>query len=244
MPPMPAAKFVQLWPGRSFSSPRKMGEPMKRAISILIVCFFLLLFAAYRPATATRAQARPVDPSAAQPAPPRPATAGKDRAPKIALDCSACRGAGKTLPYLGGVLFHKEAHEAYNHGYHAQAFQNGRKAASCLDCHAAGRDMATVLPASNPASTINRANIAKTCGSCHGNAAVMRGTGISDRPFLAYQESAHARAIARGNLQAAVCTDCHNSHDILPASNDQSTIFKANIPKTCAKCHAQVVSEF
>src|SRR5205085_5217985 len=58
------------------------------------------------------------------------------------------------------------------------------------------------------------------------------------------QESAHARAIARGNLHAAVCTDCHNSHDILPASNNLSTIFKANIPKTCAKCHAQVVSDF
>lgn len=104
--------------------------------------------------------------------------------------------------------------------------------------------MATVLPAGDPLSTINRTNIAKTCGSCHGNKSVMEGTGISNRPFLAYQESAHARAIARGQIGAAVCTDCHNSHDILPASNNRSTIFKANIPKTCARCHAQVVSEF
>ena len=212
---------------------------MKRTISVLIVCFVLLLFAAYWPAATTRAQTNPDDSSAAW-----PTAAGKDQATKIALNCSACHGAGKSLPYLGGALFHKEAHEAYNHGYHAQAFQNGGKAASCLDCHAVGRDMATILPASDPAATINRANIAKTCGSCHGNKSVMDGTGISDRPFIAYQESAHARAIARGQIGAAVCTDCHNSHDILPASNNLSTIFKANIPKTCAKCHAQVVSDF
>jgi formate dehydrogenase gamma subunit len=104
--------------------------------------------------------------------------------------------------------------------------------------------MTTILPASDPKSTINRMNIARTCGSCHGDKSVMAKTGISNRPFLAYQESAHARAIARGNQSAAVCTDCHNSHDIKPASDDRSPIFKANIPQTCARCHASVAAEF
>ena len=98
---------------------------------------------------------------------------------------------------MGGAVFHKEAHEAYNHGFHAQAIKNGTKAASCLDCHATGGDMSTILPKSDAKSTVNRANIAKTCGSCHSKKSVMEGTGISNRPFLAYQESAHARAIAR-----------------------------------------------
>jgi formate dehydrogenase gamma subunit len=219
---------------------------MKRTISMLIALFFLLIFAVQRPAATMRAQslAQTADPSVARPAASKTVPAEKENTPEISLDCRACHGAGKTLPYLGGAVFHQAAHEAYSHGYHAQALQNGRKAAGCLDCHAAGRDMATILPASDLGSTINRANIARTCGSCHGNKSVMDGTGISDRPFLAYQESAHARAIARGNIGAAVCTDCHNSHDILPASNELSPIFKANIPKTCARCHAQVVSEF
>jgi formate dehydrogenase gamma subunit len=72
----------------------------------------------------------------------------------------------------------------------------------------------------------------------------MQGSGISERPFLSYRESVHAKAIASGNLAAAVCTDCHNSHDILPASNSQSSIAKSNVPATCGKCHRSESAEF
>ncbi len=104
--------------------------------------------------------------------------------------------------------------------------------------------MTTILPASDPNSTINRATIAETCGKCHGDKSVMQGSGISNRPFLSYRESVHAKAMARGNTSAAVCTDCHNSHDIQPASNSQSSIAKVNIPATCGKCHRTEASEF
>ncbi|HEY5838631.1 MAG TPA: cytochrome c3 family protein, partial [Pyrinomonadaceae bacterium] len=120
----------------------------------------------------------------------------------------------------------------------------GSKAASCVDCHARNRDLSTMLPASDPRSTINRANIAETCGRCHADKSVMQGSGISDRPSLSYRESVHAKAIAGGNLSAAVCTDCHNGHDILPASNAQSSIAKANIPNTCGKCHSAESNQF
>jgi formate dehydrogenase gamma subunit len=72
----------------------------------------------------------------------------------------------------------------------------------------------------------------------------MQGSGISDRPFLSYRESVHAKAIARGNLSAAVCTDCHNSHDILPPSSSLSSIARVNVPSTCGKCHATETAEF
>ena len=104
--------------------------------------------------------------------------------------------------------------------------------------------MTTILPTSDPKSTINRANIAETCGRCHGDKLVMQGSGISNRPFLSYRESVHAKAIARGNMSAAVCTDCHNSHDIESASNQKSSIAKANIPNTCGKCHRTEATEF
>ncbi|HET8674898.1 MAG TPA: cytochrome c3 family protein [Blastocatellia bacterium] len=169
---------------------------------------------------------------------------GGEKAAKPTLTCGGCHGPGKTLPYLGGALFHTDQHAAYDHGYHAKAVKNGSHAASCLDCHATNGDMTTILPASDPKSLTNRINISKMCGTCHGDKSVMARTGISNRPFLAYQESAHARAQARGNLAAAVCTDCHNSHNILPASDAQSPIFKANIPQTCARCHAGISTEF
>jgi len=160
------------------------------------------------------------------------------------LQCQGCHGPGKTLPFLAGSLFHTAPHAGYDHSFHAQAIHNGTKAATCLDCHTKNGDMATILPASDQNSTIARANIAETCGRCHGDKSVMQGSGISDRPFLSYRESVHAKAIARGNTSAAVCTDCHNSHDIQPASNSQSSIAKGNIPATCGKCHRTEANEF
>ena len=160
------------------------------------------------------------------------------------LQCQGCHGPGKQLPYMAGSLFHNGPHTEYARGFHAKALQAGTKAASCLDCHTRNRDMTTMLPASDPKSTINRANIAETCGRCHGDKNVMQGSGISNRPLLAYRESVHAKAIARGNMSAAVCTDCHNAHDIEPASNGQSTIARVNIPNTCGKCHRTESNEF
>lgn len=160
------------------------------------------------------------------------------------LQCQGCHEPGKSLPYLADARFHTAPHAGYEHSFHAQAIHNGTKAATCLDCHTKNGDLTTILPASDLNSTINRATIAETCGKCHGDKSVMLGSGISDRPFLSYRESVHAKAVARGNTRAAVCTDCHNSHDIQPASNSQSSIAKLNIPATCGKCHQTEAGEF
>lgn len=164
--------------------------------------------------------------------------------PSPALQCQGCHGPGKKLPYLAGSLFHTVPHAGYDHSFHAQAIHNGGKAAACLDCHTKNADMTTILPASDPKSTINRTNLAETCGRCHGDKSAMQGSGISNQPFLSYRESVHAKAIARGNTSAAVCTDCHNSHDILPASDSRSSIAKINIPSTCGTCHRAEATEF
>src|SRR5688500_17393375 len=105
------------------------------------------------------------------------------------LDCQGCHAPGKTLPYLGGAQFHADAHTAYDLGFHARGIQGGMKAATCIDCHTTNHDLTKILPASDPRSTISRTNIAETCGRCHGDKSVMRGSGISDRPFLSYRES-------------------------------------------------------
>src|SRR5215217_7144931 len=86
------------------------------------------------------------------------------------LQCQGCHGPGKTLPYLGGSLFHADEHRAYDAGFHAKAHQNGggagKRAATCVDCHTRdGRgDMTTMLPKSDPLSPLARANLANTCG--------------------------------------------------------------------------------
>jgi formate dehydrogenase gamma subunit len=217
---------------------------MKRYVPILAVLLFALLGVLCQFEGAQRVQAQSAAVIQSQFAPSASAPDSPVALSPGTLDCAGCHGTGRTLPFLGGALFHADAHKAYEHGFHARAIQNGRNAASCLDCHAAGADMTTILPASNPKSTISRANIAKTCGSCHGNSSVMAGTGISNRPFVSYQESVHARAVSLGNTRAAVCTDCHNSHDIKPASDGGSPIFKANISKTCGRCHSNISAEY
>jgi cytochrome b subunit of formate dehydrogenase len=137
---------------------------------------------------------------------------------------------------------HSDEQAAYDHSYHARAIQNGdSQAATCIDCHGSPHEL---LPASDPKSRVNHANIAKTCGTCHGQKFVMEASGHSAQPYISYQESVHGKAVAAGSEKAAVCTDCHGSHEILSASDPKSSIFKFNVPATCAKCHGPVQQEF
>jgi cytochrome b subunit of formate dehydrogenase len=137
---------------------------------------------------------------------------------------------------------HADAQAAYRHSYHATAKKtDGTPAAACVDCHG---DAHTILPASDPKSTVYHSNIPATCGTCHGQKFLMESTGNSNQPFVSYQESVHGRAVENGSQTAAVCTDCHGAHDILPANNAKSLINKFNVPATCGKCHGQIASVF
>ncbi|MBA3912765.1 MAG: cytochrome b/b6 domain-containing protein [Acidobacteriales bacterium] len=137
---------------------------------------------------------------------------------------------------------HAEEQKVYESSYHAKAIQAGdRQAATCTSCHGSAHE---ILPASDPLSKVNHANVAATCGTCHSQKFVMEARGQSVQPFYSYEQSVHGRAVAAGSEKAAVCTDCHGAHDILAASDPKSSIFKFNVPATCAKCHGPVKEEF
>ena len=54
--------------------------------------------------------------------------------------------------------------ETYDESYHGIAVKFGQKqAANCASCHG----VHDILPASDPKSRVNVANIPKTCGGCH-----------------------------------------------------------------------------
>ncbi len=110
-------------------------------------------------------------------------------------------------------------------------------------CHLRGlpREPARLLPASDPKSRVNHANIPATCGSCHGQKFVMGASGHSSQPFLSYQESVHGKAVAAGSDKAAVCTDCHGSHEILAANRRKVTHFQVQCSRDLfGKCHNNV----
>jgi cytochrome b subunit of formate dehydrogenase len=137
---------------------------------------------------------------------------------------------------------HADQQTAYDRSFHGQAAKKGdANAATCVSCHGGPHEL---LPAADPKSRVHHANIAATCGTCHGQKFVMAASGHSAQPFLSYQESVHGRAVAAGSEKAAVCTDCHGAHEILAASDPKSSIFKFNVPATCAKCHNSVQQEF
>ncbi len=137
---------------------------------------------------------------------------------------------------------HADAQSAYSHSYHATARKpDGSAPATCTSCHG---DAHTILPASDPKSPVAHSNIPATCGTCHGQKFLMESTGNSAQPFVSYQESVHGRAVENGSQTAAVCTDCHGAHDILPANNAASLINKFNVPTTCGKCHSAIDTVF
>jgi cytochrome b subunit of formate dehydrogenase len=137
---------------------------------------------------------------------------------------------------------HVDEQAAYDRSYHGKAQQNGdASAAKCVDCHGGPHEL---LPASDPKSRVNHANIPSTCGACHSQKFVMEASGHSAQPFYSYKESVHGLAVAAGSEKAAVCTDCHGTHEILSAGDPKSSIYKLNVPLTCAKCHKGVEQEF
>jgi len=137
---------------------------------------------------------------------------------------------------------HGDEAAGYKASVHGQAAASGnQQVATCVSCHGSPHE---VVPVSDPASPVAHQNIPKTCGTCHSQKFVMESNGMSAAPFFSYEESVHGKAVAAGSDKAAVCTDCHGSHEILSAANPKSSIFKFNVPNTCAKCHSDVKSQF
>ncbi len=164
------------------------------------------------------------------------------------FSCVDCHTDLKSSPHentpakVNCATCHADEQAIYDRSFHAKAIAAGdAKAATCTDCHGSPHEL---LPASDPKSRVSHLNIPQTCGTCHGQKFVMEASGHSNAPFLSYQQSVHGRAVASGSEKAAVCTDCHGTHEILSASDPKSSIFKFNVPLTCAKCHQDVKAEF
>jgi len=137
---------------------------------------------------------------------------------------------------------HADAQTAYEHSSHSKPARDGKSpAAECGDCHGGAHD---ILPASDTKSPVSHSNVPTTCGKCHGQKFLMESNGQDAQSFISYQSSVHGLATEKGSTKAAVCTDCHGSHEILPANESKSPIYKFNVPQTCGKCHTEVTNTF
>ncbi|MDT8436304.1 MAG: cytochrome c3 family protein [Gemmatimonadota bacterium] len=134
--------------------------------------------------------------------------------------CAECHGpSGVELRRPGGLPI-PQVFTAYARSIHGQSLREG--AATCTDCHGV-HDMKG--PA-NPESMTNRANIAETCGTCHGD--------IREE----FEASIHGRAVRAGLRDSPTCSDCHGEHLILPHdAADARTSGARQALALCADCH-------
>ncbi len=95
----------------------------------------------------------------------------------------------------------------------------------CNDCHSAH----TIRRADDVGFKLD---IMTKCGRCHEK--------IADSYFDTY----HGKVSQLGYTKTAKCYDCHGSHDILPADDPKSHLSRANVLKTCQKCHEGATRRF
>ncbi len=112
---------------------------------------------------------------------------------------------------------------------------HGEGQLACVDCHAE----ITTFPHPD-AGILKPRDMAiqsyTTCKQCH--------SGQYDKVL----DSVHQRALAGGNFNAAVCTDCHNPHTQTRLTDKDTGQLLAGarlkIPQTCARCHNAIFETY
>lgn len=162
--------------------------------------------------------------------------------------CTSCHTDIQEVPHQEKVKkvdcgsCHKIESDIYLNSDHGRARKNGESAATCVGCHGAPHE---ILSARNPASPMYRLNIPKTCAGCHEDTAKMEKYALlEEKPMASYLQTVHGKALEKGVIQSAVCTDCHGSHDLHSPTNPESKIYRRTVPVTCGKCHENVLRTY
>lgn len=161
--------------------------------------------------------------------------------------CADCHAGHESYPHTASdpraacASCHSDVTEALAQSVHGRPDAPGLTHPGCASCHDGVHSM---RPVSDPASTVHPSRLARTCGACHADPELGAQAGVRFvQPIAAYEASVHARGVAQGE-HAATCSSCHGNHDILPAADSRSTVNRANVPATCAACHAKIAATF
>ena len=141
---------------------------------------------------------------------------------------------------------HSEVFNTYLSSVHGKALidKHNQDVPVCVDCHTAHSMI-------DPKTFDFRENVPNICANCHANKEIMGRYGISTDVVRTYLSDFHGVTLrfykkqreitGKEGRPVAVCTDCHGIHDIVsPRSED----IKANLVKTCLKCHPGATEDF
>ncbi len=160
------------------------------------------------------------------------APAGKPRT-RISDTCAAC---------------HPDVADTYMKSVHGEALTLGNEDVPvCIDCHRA-HDI------SDPRVTSWIVKTPELCARCHTDTEKMEKYGLSTNVVQSYLSDFHgvtaATSRARGSGASgearvtALCIDCHGVHDITTTDAENSPVLRANLVKTCRKCHPEASENF
>ncbi len=145
------------------------------------------------------------------------------------VDCSIC---------------HADQVAQYRKSTHGQLTAKGSPdAPECTDCHGSHGVLGRV---DSNSPTFAR-NVPNLCAECHraGQKAALRYTGKQRNIVESYNESIHGQGLLKAGLTVtANCADCHTAHEELPAADPASSVNRANVAATCAKCHRGIYEVF
>ncbi|HSP34573.1 MAG TPA: hypothetical protein VLU46_09690 [Thermoanaerobaculia bacterium] len=144
----------------------------------------------------------------------------------VPLLCARCHREGNRA----AVRYNGPQHqiiESYSDSIHGRGLLKSglTVTATCTNCHTAHG----VLPRTDPASSVNRANVPMTCGRCH--------HGIQEQ----FEKSVHHTMLGKTDKQLPVCNDCHTAHTIRRADAD---FFKLDIMQKCGRCHSEIARTY
>ncbi len=130
------------------------------------------------------------------------------------VDCTGCH--------------RRQAHQL-RQGMHAPLAERSdhpkRNPPYCTNCHGTHD-----VPKTD--SALFRDSIPQRCSACH------------PRHYQGYMDWFHGQAAKLGLAKAPRCSDCHNPHRPLPASDSHSRVAPANRAETCGQCHKGVNANF
>jgi predicted CXXCH cytochrome family protein len=156
----------------------------------------------------------------------------------------ATRACRTIAPRVDCSICHTEVVDQYKESKHGQLFAQGSPdAPACQDCH---KPHGTLSKNDSNSPTFSR-NVPALCANCHrtGQKAALRYGGTQRQIVENYLESIHGKGLMQSGLTVtANCADCHSAHHELAAADARSTVNRANIARTCSKCHRGIYEMF
>jgi predicted CXXCH cytochrome family protein len=180
-----------------------------------------------------------------------PAIARGDRMAPLCVDCHGAHNVANPSKPRSRISqtcagCHAGVSATYAKSVHGRALNEEKNAdvPTCTDCHHS-HDIG------GPHAPGWRMKSPELCASCHAQQAMMKKYHLSTSVMQTYLADFHGMTASLQKQQTpdssqvvALCIDCHGVHNITKTDAPNSGVIRANILKTCQRCHPGATKNF